>query len=405
MILLKWIRYFAELCLYFGLILSLPKTFPTAIVPLSPALVLSLTIVLASVISEKVNGNLRFLTLLIPAAYLFFAGGFGTDTAILIPAVLYTVILVIRDTGNMDYYEYLAVFKRVIWFTVIIFIVMSLVEMAFKDIIKLAGTVNPAPILEYGLLYAALGMVLLKSLRLGDDLQKQSFIILVRELFVPAGLIVLFAFVFLGESYIKEVLQIGSQVLLVPLAMVIAVLSEQKGGRTIVGPSMAPVSSSTGGEAVVTGFVPTTAPTQVIENTADRGWIFPVAVILLLTAVMVSLVLSVRKIRGKAGVKVYETEKITGEKTMKRRKILRSNAEKIRGLYRGYLKKTSAKGVKITESMTSGEIRADAADVTADAFSADRLRQLYLSARYDDNADISEEDVKHAAEAVQKVYR
>ena len=60
---LIWIRYFAELCMYFGVALVFRKVFSADVSPLIVSLVLSLTIALSSVISKRGNDRFRFLTL------------------------------------------------------------------------------------------------------------------------------------------------------------------------------------------------------------------------------------------------------------------------------------------------------------------------------------------------------
>ncbi|MBR6359936.1 MAG: hypothetical protein IKS11_09865 [Lachnospiraceae bacterium] len=143
---------------------------------------------------------------------------------------------------------------------------------------------------------------------------------------------------------------------------------------------------------------------QVIEETPDRSWVFAVILIVALTVLMIALVMSVKKIRENADEKTYIVESLEEDKKKKKAVVKRLGAEKIRGIYRSFLKKTMMHGVKITGNMTSQEINGEAADALSDAASAESLRQLYLSARYDENADISEKDVKHAGELAKKIY-
>ena len=54
--------------------------------------------------------------------------------------------------------------------------------------------------------------------------------------------------------------------------------------------------------------------------------------------------------------------------------------------------------------MTTGDISQQTASVTKDGAAEEELRRLYLSARYDDNANLSDEDVKQAGEVTKKIY-
>ena len=98
------------------------------------------------------------------------------------------------------------------------------------------------------------------------------------------------------------------------------------------------------------------------------------------------------------------TETIDVVEKKKKLQLRRSGTEKIRALYRAYLQETAARGIRISENMTSGEIYESAASVTDDAVSAEKMRQLYLSARYDDNAKLTEEDAKLAGETARRIY-
>ncbi len=398
---LIWIRYFAELCMYFGCALAFPKAFRAGIDPLITALVLSLSITMASFVSEKGHDKLRFLALLIPAAYMGFMCRSLGDVLIMIPAAVYTVFVIIRDVHSMDYYGYLWIFKRIMTGAAVLFVCLLLAETAFKA----EGIIDAGALLKFGIVYALLGMILLKALRLGEDLKKQSWVIQIRELLVPAALVVAVAFGLLGGGSLKELLHNGLILLLTPLVMLVDLVASGDDGeynKKRMEAEEAANSESQGG--AITGVRVTPEVEQVIEEASDRSWVFAVILIVVLTVLMIALVMSVKKIRENANEKIYIVESLEEERKRKKTIVKRSGGEKIRGIYRSFLKKTMMHGVKITGNMTSQEINGEAADALSDAVSAESLRQLYLSARYDENADISEKDVKRAAEMLKNIY-
>ena len=323
----------------------------------------------------------------------------------MIPAAVYTVFVIIRDAHSMDYYGCLWIFKRVMTGAAVLFVCLLLAEEAFNRTGRIEGSIDAGSLLKFGIVYALMGMILLKALRLGEDLKKQSWIIQIRELLMPAALVVAVAFAFLGGGSLKELLHNGLSLLLTPLVMLADLLTSHDDGeynKKRMEAEETANSESQGG--AITGVRVTPEATQVIEETPDRSWVFAVILIVVLTVLMIALVMSVKKIRENADEKTYIVESLEEERKRKKTTVKRSGAEKIRGIYRSFLKKTMMHGVKITGNMTSQEINGEAADALSDAASAESLRQLYLSARYDENADISEKDVKHAGELAKKIY-
>ncbi len=92
-------------------------------------------------------------------------------------------------------------------------------------------------------------------------------------------------------------------------------------------------------------------------------------------------------------------EKISFGKNRKkeRRKHSVTNNDKIRDIYREYLSYIKLKGIKIVEQTTSEEILV-ASRQLADSEEAAKLRALYIRARYNDEKQLSNEDVNLARE-------
>ena len=54
--------------------------------------------------------------------------------------------------------------------------------------------------------------------------------------------------------------------------------------------------------------------------------------------------------------------------------------------------------------MTSGEVKEGAAPVADDVIASDNLRNIYLSARYNEAAKPGDNDVRQAGELLKKIY-
>ena len=92
-------------------------------------------------------------------------------------------------------------------------------------------------------------------------------------------------------------------------------------------------------------------------------------------------------------------EKISFGKNRKkeRRKHSVTNNDKIRDIYREYLSYIKLKGIKIVGQTTSEEILV-ASRQLADSEEAAKLRAIYIRARYNDEKQLSNEDVNLARE-------
>ncbi|MBO7336355.1 MAG: hypothetical protein J6U42_05400, partial [Lachnospiraceae bacterium] len=277
MIILIWIRFFAELCLYFGVALSFPKAFKTGLNPFVPVLVLSLSIALAYVLSEKGHTKLKLLTCLIPVGLMLLICRSLGDVFVMIPAAVYTLLVIIRDAQKTEYYGYLFVFKRVVAAAGGLFIALLLVEEAFKRAGALSEVVHAAPLGIYGLIYAALGVVLLKALRLGDDLKKQNMNLQLIELFVPVLIVLAAALVIFGGRSAKDLLRTGLEMLLAPLVMLgdALVSTEDKGYAEKRMEAEAAANTENEGGAL-TGVLTTPEAAQVAEAARDNSMLVSV---------------------------------------------------------------------------------------------------------------------------------
>jgi hypothetical protein len=86
----------------------------------------------------------------------------------------------------------------------------------------------------------------------------------------------------------------------------------------------------------------------------------------------------------------------------KRRREKRTNNNKIREIYREYLSFMRMNGVKISAESTSEEIL-EASKSYLDSREADRLRELYIRARYNDAEQLSDEEVQLAKGLLEEI--
>ena len=90
-----------------------------------------------------------------------------------------------------------------------------------------------------------------------------------------------------------------------------------------------------------------------------------------------------------------------GASGVRRNRRETGNRGKVRKIYREFLSLSRKKGIKITDKMTSEEIL-NAIKTIFDEQSAVALRDVYIVARYNEHADISNEQVRIAREALKQ---
>lgn len=90
------------------------------------------------------------------------------------------------------------------------------------------------------------------------------------------------------------------------------------------------------------------------------------------------------------------------KKRAARAPLIPGNAEQLRRIYRKYMELMREQGVRIQKDSTSQEIL-DEAETSGLSPAAQRLRELYLKARYDDDSKVSREDVQEAQRCLQQI--
>lgn len=136
----------------------------------------------------------------------------------------------------------------------------------------------------------------------------------------------------------------------------------------------------------------------------DWKWILLIAILLLALAILLWFLLGNRK-KDKQSEEGLEMVMENEPRSRARRRRLRwtrddSNAGKVRDLYRQYLGYLRVKGVSFDPSETSEDVSAEAKEVTGDDAV---LREIYRKARYDSGDTVTDEELRQAQAAYQRL--
>ena len=169
-------------------------------------------------------------------------------------------------------------------------------------------------------------------------------------------------------------------------------------------PTAQPEVPYEGGGAVESALKGSGYSPLLIDRAAGIGaWVL-LAVLLLLA--LWAVVHHVRRVPFPAEEEAVadETEDAPGPGPKRRRKAvsLSGNARQLRRVYKTYLEYRQAKGFAVSPSDTSGEILRREQDL-GDPAGAERLRELYIAARYGDPAQVTREQVREAQECLERL--
>jgi hypothetical protein len=140
-----------------------------------------------------------------------------------------------------------------------------------------------------------------------------------------------------------------------------------------------------------------------VEQVAEEAvfpWWLAILILVIMVAVLALLAGMYQKRRVSAAANTVVADAAPATKERKDKK--RSNRSKLRQIYRSFLKQQRGYGLKLQRHYTSEDIQHRlAGDVDPEA--AAILRQLYLSARYDESREVTPQPLKAARDAMKRI--
>lgn len=381
------VKVLSDLCLYFGIVGGAAPWFGgTELFLLWPALLCAGGVWLAG-LSDR-GPVLRLAGLLPPLASLLLANSLF-DCILLAPALLYTALLIL--TGRLDlnrdqYHDFF--FRSAVVAGILFLVVLSYSLSDWRTMLFFLS------------LYLLLGVYLMRQLRLdqsGWGVKGLNFLSLLGTL-VLGGVLCLAALLVLQLAgpvwgLVCYVLLQGLSVVIYAAAFLCRFLPSLKGREpqdveiTTVDDTLQQLEELRGETNPITDQILT---------------IIGIVLAVLIAALVIWRMLKTTRRRSSAASRMVHSERIdvpreTGPV------LFRSDRDKVRRSYRKFmlllLNRTQLKA-----SYTSMEINNSAAFLQNEA-PADRLRQLYLTARYDQETEVTSQQAKEAKELVKAISK
>ncbi len=407
MSILLFLKVFADASLVFSVLGAFPKLFVHSYSFLYPALLCGAGVGVASFLSQQGRYEVRFFGLVLPLASFALVGSV-LDAVILLPAVLYSVLIIFKGDLTLEYYDFREVFTRSFTVWCVFFVLMCMFNGFEAQLDTEIKTFDYKVPFQYGLIYALCGIILLRQLRLGEDRLSQEKIMNNLQLIAVLGGL---AAVILGIVVIERILQDSATSLITELS---------KGILTVVATPLMYLLRwlsklfAVDSDSIKDFFEEkenSTQPTVMappplvdesedgVQNTNQDG--FPWWLVGLFLILLVAVLLYLLKTFSKRAAVPLTEEKVSriAPPQKDKREDRRSNRGKVRQYYREFLKAEKRNGVVLRSNQTSQDIL-DHISRETDHQSAAHLRQIYLEARYNEQTSISADDAKKAKTAL-----
>ncbi len=402
MSILMLLKIFSDCCICFALLASGPVSFDFPLLLL--ALLLGVIAGVATFFERKNWKALRYLCGVLPVLCLLIGENKGQLLILAVPAI-YTALVIFRGKLELEYYSYNRFLLQSLGLLGGAYVIILTWEFLTTITGKPVTLLDADVMFRYGFVHMVCGIVLQRQLRLGVDRISKSGRRQISALLGTGGGI---AFGFLvAEPFLRmqvlELVKIALLALGIPVVFVIELISKGlnavqqilpgKPGQTTQGSG-----TGAGGNAAVkppeTGVLPSDPVPEAKELDPALVWGVLVAALLVVAAVI--LYKSFQKGRNTAVVGEMTGVVVTPPK--RKQSPRTSNRYKVRQLYREFLRMENGRGLKLKKSDTSADVLKRMHPET-DKNSAEALRQVYLSARYDDRQSISRDQLNAAKQA------
>ena len=393
------LKIFSDCCICFALLASGPVEFSVPL--LIPALICGIAAGCGCFFSQKNWTFLRILSAVLPFISLVWAKSTGETLVFAIPAA-YTALVILRNRLVLEYYGYRRFFIYslfVLGGTYTLLNVWIFLTQITNDV---APILSPGEILRYGLVHLLCGIVLQRQLRLGvgykaEGNRRQLVVLLSTGGAIAVGFLA-------AEPLLRKgagaLLKTVVTVLMTPFILLFELFAKfleaikDWGGEEKSWENFQDHMQEVLGPQEGLLFGP--QQSSPVQKELDPATIWAVLIGIILLILGIILLRSFLKNRADADI----TEKIArvAPPPKKKKAPPLSNRNRVRQLYRDFLRAENGRGLKLRCSDTTTDVQRRLHPNT-NAASAEDLRQIYLQARYDDRANISRSQVEQARQA------
>lgn len=399
-------RTTGEICFYFA-VLYVFKVFETWLLPM--ALFAAACLILGLVIVQCRNKLLRLLLALLPG--LCFLIG-PMDWLLLFPCVAWLYYVLVMTQGNwaIPLEEYRKTY------TVMMVICLFFVAGNIANSTIYRGHLVSMVSLIYAFLFLLLGVIAMRRMQMGTDMSRgwklsNALSVAGFPLLAVGASVLLFLFLRFTQPAVKYLLAPVGRFFLWLFALLFpdkvdpekaALLNPLKPERNTLpfGPS------PSGNHSNVFDEDSLSTSHLLVEKAASIG-----AYILLGILLLLALYLIIKHVRrnqplpAEGDLYYDEGENVPRKQQRRGRKpVVLGNARQLRRIYQTYLEFVNTRGMEIEKADTSQDILERAQRIEKSP-EAERLRQLYIAARYGDPDSVTREQVEEAQSCLETIVK
>lgn len=344
---------------------------------------------------------LRYICGILPLCSLFCATELWQGILLAVPAV-YTAVIIFLGKLELEYFTYRQFFVRTLWLLAIGYLATSVWQFLLQRIDNNSMYLDSSVMLRYGLVHVLCGVILQRQLRLGVGARAAGSKGQMATLLGTAAVIV--AGFYVTKSMLGAIIRFAWMLVLAPVVLLVETLS--RGTEKIKQMDVDLGTFEKVEEEIEAGDLTIKEAMDLFPKMEapdfDAIWLalIPLGLLLLVAMVLFAYSFYKRRATSESGAQIERVENVL----KKKKTPVFSNRAKVRQLYRDFLQREQSLGMKVKRHDTSESIL-HRVHRSTDQPSADQLRNIYLSARYDDRDNISRDQVEQAKQALRNTHK
>lgn len=389
-----FLKVFSDLCVLFAILGAFPSVIAYHSSLMLPAILCAFGAGLTAGVNHSGRDHLRWLGAAFPALALYLSYVTG-ELVIVLPAAVYTVLVILRGQLYLEYYRFRHAFKNSLrilvgWY-VLLCILAFLEETPQQD----AALIREEAALRFGLLHCFAGILVQRQLRLGGDTVAKGSRLQLVGVLVGTGS-VLAAFIAVMPALRKGAVVIVRTVMLAVASLVSMCYEPFTADYAGMRKALEEARANSDAMFVAPNWeeiIP--QQTQAADKDPSYWWVILVVMFAILAAFLLQRSFGKKRVR----VSTVETVQRIDTPERKPKDTRQTNRGKVRHYYREYLRYEQKRGLRLQKYDTSGDILEKS---TPDGDKS-ALRQIYLRARYDENGEITQDQAKAAKTLLKKI--
>lgn len=404
-----FLRIFSDCCIFFALLGCCPSVLPYSYPLIAAALICGIAAGLAAFLRNREKYVIAYFCAALPFLSLLMADGWREMLILALP-ILYTAGIILTDKMYLEYFGYRQYLKRATVFLLIVWAVISLAVFLEDPRGLEEKVVFTDGILQYTGIFFLIGVILQRKLRMGTGRshgELGQIIAMVGSVGVICGGFLLTEPVLMEKihEYFKKIGPMILAPVMIAAEYIQTVMNKITEWMKKTGYDKDKYRQEVldeGSPSLPVGFPDGTE--DIPPEAAEPGhtpWILIIAVVAALIAVGL-MVYFYAKWKEKQESSVAVSFVAEGKKS--KQKEYHSNRKKVRQMYREFLRLEQKRGTVIKPRHTTEDILSCISGQT-DRDAAETLREVYISARYDESRDVNRLQVDTARQAMKQIRK